>query len=102
MKNKILLEITKFCKECPSCECCPEEECVLYRIEKLVERNNKMKKYNVEIEETLSKIISIESETKEEAISKVEEMYDNEEIVLTADDYIDTEFNVIESNNNEI
>ena len=34
--EKILSEITEFCENCPSHECCPEEECVLYRIEQIV------------------------------------------------------------------
>lgn len=36
MKEKILNETTNFCNECSSKECCPEEECVLYRIEQIV------------------------------------------------------------------
>lgn len=36
MGNKILKEITEFCKECASHECCPEEYCVLYRIEQII------------------------------------------------------------------
>ena len=34
---QIMGEIGKFCEECPSCDCCPEGECVLYRIEKIIE-----------------------------------------------------------------
>lgn len=34
--NKILLEIANFCETCPSHELCPEEECVLYRIEEII------------------------------------------------------------------
>jgi len=37
MREKILYEITNFCEECPSHDCCPEEECVLYRIEKILD-----------------------------------------------------------------
>ena len=37
MKEEILTEITDFCRECPSHEDCPEEECVLYRIEQIIE-----------------------------------------------------------------
>lgn len=34
---KILNEITVYCgQECNNNECCPEEDCVLYRIENLV------------------------------------------------------------------
>lgn len=36
MINKILLEITNFCKECSSNNCCPESDCILFRIEKIV------------------------------------------------------------------
>ncbi|MBP3920795.1 MAG: hypothetical protein J6D28_04445 [Bacilli bacterium] len=36
MKDKILKEIANFCEECESHECCPEKDCVLYRIEQLV------------------------------------------------------------------
>lgn len=45
MKNKILLEIAKFCENCSSNCCCPEDECILYRIEKiLLEKKEKKKK----------------------------------------------------------
>ena len=37
MKEEILTEITDFCRECPSHENCPEEECVLYRIEQIIQ-----------------------------------------------------------------
>lgn len=36
MKDKILIEISDFCECCLSHEECPEEECVLYRIEKII------------------------------------------------------------------
>lgn len=39
MKNKILYEITEYCKNCPCKEKCSEEQCVLFRIEKIVERS---------------------------------------------------------------
>lgn len=45
MKKKILTEIANFCMECNSHSCCPEEDCVLFRIEKIVlEEKNKKKK----------------------------------------------------------
>ena len=44
MKNKIMLEITNHCEECPNHECCPEEECVLFRIEKIIEDKEKRTK----------------------------------------------------------
>ena len=47
MKNRILLEIANFCEECNSNCCCPEEECVLFRIEKiLLEKRGKKKNDN--------------------------------------------------------
>lgn len=36
MKKKVLKEIHTFCESCPSHECCPEDSCVLFRIEKLI------------------------------------------------------------------
>lgn len=41
-----------------------------------------MKKYDVCITEILDKHVIIEANSKEEAYEKVEEMYENEEIVL--------------------
>jgi hypothetical protein len=35
-KDKILNEITSFCNECASKDCCPESDCVLFRIEQIV------------------------------------------------------------------
>ena len=42
--DKILLEITNFCETCPSHELCSEEECVLYRIEKIILKGEKDEK----------------------------------------------------------
>ncbi len=38
MTDEVLTEITDFCRECPSHECCPEEECILYRVEQILSR----------------------------------------------------------------
>lgn len=36
-ENNILNEIYDFCeRECGSCHCCPQEQCVLYRIENII------------------------------------------------------------------
>ena len=43
MKDKILKEIANFCKECESHECCPEKDCVLYRIEQIILNSKKNK-----------------------------------------------------------
>lgn len=52
-----------------------------------------MKNYKIEIKEFLSKIIEIKAENIQDAISEVKIMYQNEEIILNSDDYIDTEIN---------
>lgn len=53
-----------------------------------------MKKYLVEITETLQRNIEIEANSGEEAIKKVKEMYANQEVVLDSNDYIDNNFEV--------
>ena len=54
-----------------------------------------MKKYLVEITETLQKQITITASSREEAEQKVKEKYRNEEIVLDENDYVDTVFTVL-------
>lgn len=50
-----------------------------------------MKKiYSIEITETLQKQVSIQANSYEEAERKVKEKYQNNEIVLDSNDYIDT------------
>lgn len=51
-------------------------------------------KYSVTIEETLSRTIDIEAESKQEAIDKVKKQYNNESIVLDADDFSEVVFGV--------
>lgn len=41
MKDKILNETTQFCNECPSKECCSEDDCVLWRIEQIILKGEK-------------------------------------------------------------
>lgn len=55
-----------------------------------------METFRIEIKETLSRIIEIEANSEEEAFSLVRNQYHNEVIVLDADDYIDTEFLILE------
>ena len=47
MNDEILTEITDFCSECGSKECCPEEECILFRIEQIIVSNESNKLVNV-------------------------------------------------------
>jgi hypothetical protein len=49
-------------------------------------------KYNFVITETLRKIVRVEAETEDEAYDKVQDLYTSEDIVLTADDFVDNEF----------
>lgn len=49
-----------------------------------------MKKFNIEIQEFLSRTIEIEAENTEDAILKVKKMYHNTEIVLDSSDYVTT------------
>ena len=50
--------------------------------------------FQIEIVETLSNIVEVNAENEQEALSKVRDMYRNEEIILYADDFIDTKFNI--------
>lgn len=87
MKEKVLNEITNFCnEECSSKENCPENECVLYRIEKIVEPE--LKEYEIEIEEILQKVVKVKATSDEEAYNKVYKMYKNQEIILDADNFM--------------
>lgn len=99
MKEKILNETTTFCNECESKECCPEEECVLYRIEQIA--LSKKKTYQVEITETLQRVVEVEAESEEEAIETIEEQYRDEEIVLDYNDFMGCEIDIFESDANE-
>ena len=49
-------------------------------------------KYKVTIEEKLVKEIEVEVENFDEALEKVKDMYDNSEIVLSADDFSKVDF----------
>ena len=51
-----------------------------------------MNKYTIEITETLQRQIEIKANSHDEALKIIKEKYKNEEIVLTADDFIDVEF----------
>lgn len=44
MIEKILNEITSYCETCPKRERCPEEKCILYRIEQILLKSKKQKK----------------------------------------------------------
>lgn len=50
--------------------------------------------YKIEIKETLSRIIDVEADNEEGAIREAKKQYMNENIVLNADDYVETEFDI--------
>jgi DpnD/PcfM-like protein len=51
-----------------------------------------MKQFEIEIKETLSRIIKIKAISENDAFSKVKKMYHNEEIVLDDSEFVDSEF----------
>lgn len=51
-----------------------------------------METFKIELKETLSRVIEIEASSEDEALSKIQDLYKKEEIVLDADDYMETEF----------
>ena len=55
-----------------------------------------MKEYTIEITEILQRQIKIKAENYTEAIDKAEEMYRNEEIILDAEDLVDSGVEIIE------
>lgn len=50
--------------------------------------------FHIEIVETLSQIVEIIAEDEQTALLKAQELYSNEEVVLYADDCIDTKYNI--------
>lgn len=57
-------------------------------------------KYFVNIAEVLARQIEIEADTEQEALDIVRDRYTKCEIVLSSDDYVDTEFSVTPQHNN--
>ena len=52
-----------------------------------------MKEFEVTITETLEKKITVEALSKDEAEQAVRDMWNDEDIILDADDFIDVSFN---------
>ena len=53
-----------------------------------------MKEYDVTITETLEKVVTIEAESKDEALKLAEEMWKNADIILDAENFADVDYNV--------
>ena len=53
-----------------------------------------MSKYQVEINKTLSRIIEVEAENENNAVSKIKDLYRQEKIVLDSNDFLDTKIEI--------
>ena len=51
-----------------------------------------MKTFYISVTETLNRIVEVHAEDEYEAIHKVSDAYNDEQIVLDSDDYVDTDF----------
>jgi len=51
-----------------------------------------MKKFIIEITETLQRRVEVEAESEESAMSKIRNQYSKEDIVLDSSDYTNTNF----------
>ena len=54
-----------------------------------------MKEFEVEIVETLIRVVVVEAMDEEDAIKFVKYDYNNAELVLDSDDFFDVDFNVV-------
>ena len=54
-----------------------------------------MREYNVEVVETLIRIVTVEAMSAEDAIKFVRYDYNNAELVLDSDDFFDVEFEIV-------
>lgn len=54
-----------------------------------------MTSFKIEVQEVLSRICPVEANSREEAIHRVKQLYDDGEISLGADDFVDVQFNVL-------
>lgn len=46
-----------------------------------------MKRYYVSVTETLNMVVSVDAESEEEAVRKVQDAYDNSDIILDSDNF---------------
>jgi len=60
-----------------------------------------MKEFKIEITELLSKSLVLKADSEEKAIEKAKYLYDNEEITLDSDNYVNTEIKLTTSINDE-
>lgn len=55
-----------------------------------------MKKFQIEIVETLSNIVDVVAKNEQDALLKAQERYRKEEIILYPGDLVETKFNIFE------
>jgi len=55
-----------------------------------------MPQYKIEILETSSRLIDVEADSEDEALEKVEKMYEEAEIVLDYSDFAEVDFKIFE------
>lgn len=55
-----------------------------------------MKLYLIEVTETLQKTISVEAQSKTAALNTLKKRYKDSDIVLDSEDYVNTNFKIIE------
>ena len=92
MKERVLNEISNFCEECENRESCSEEQCILYRIEKIVEPE--LKEFEIEIEEVLQRVVKVKAVSEEDALDKIQDQYHKQEIILDAEDFKDCDIHL--------
>ena len=56
-----------------------------------------MPEFQIEISETLSRIVSVDANDIDEAIQKVREQYYQSDIVLDSEDFVSVDFNEIDN-----
>jgi len=54
-----------------------------------------MKEYNIEVCETLIRIVTVEATSEEQALEFVQYDYNNAELVLDSDDFFDVDFEIV-------
>lgn len=55
-----------------------------------------MKKFKIEIQEILSRIVEVEARNEDEALNIIQNQYQEEKIVLDSSDFSDTDFIIVE------
>lgn len=54
-----------------------------------------LKEYQVEVCETLIRVVTVEATSEEEALEFVRNDYNNAELVLDSDDFFDVQFEIV-------